>query len=194
MKSEILRSCRAVFLALFLTLPILAFPALGQETVADQTQEPAADQVQDAPSSADPQLQAALDHLTRAILFKQRGDSDSAVTEFLRAVDTHPDVTHYNDDGIILEIINRYRSSAQQSAPSGALNSQPNAQVQGLTLRINELEQQIEALEKEKSEAADQWEEKEKEYEDRIKELTDELDKADHMRSVYKSRWLKSKD
>jgi archaellum component FlaC len=181
--------CR-LFLVFVLCSLLVSFPV----PLMAQNQDETPAQMQEASSPADPNLQSALEHLTRAILFKQRNDIDSAVAEYFKALEIDSNVTQYNDEGIVAEIVRRYKKTLDR-LPADAVSVQPvNTQTQALTIRINELEQKIESLEKEKSEAANEWEEREKELEGKITDLTDQLENSEHMRSVYKGRWLRNKD
>lgn len=159
------------------------------------------------PSESDPLLEKALGHLSRAIVLKRGGDIQTAIAEFLKAVEISPKVTSYNDEGIIIEIIGKYlkisksRGSAasydQSTDDEETSASNPGSdrkKVQILAAEITDLNSKIADLEKEISSNRDEFEEKEKEYAAEIEKLREELKDADHMRAVYKGRWLRLKD
>lgn len=158
---------------------------------------------------ADPVLEKALGHLSRAIVLKRAGDVESSIAEFLKAVEVSPKVTSYNDEGIILEIIRRYLSQAKARGSSSSYDDNQASddeesprgnqttdkrKIQMLNAEITDLNGKIADLEKEVSSTREEYEEKEKELAAEVEKLKEELADADHMRAVYKGRWLRLKD
>jgi chromosome segregation ATPase len=149
----------------------------------------------DTAQSQDPQLQKALGHLARAIAMKQNNDIDAALSEYMKGVSVSPEITKYNDQGIVLEIIRKYEKSVSNH------NTQSQTAQQADSEQIKTLKERIEALEKDNSTLTndisnlrDELAGKDAEYEEQIKELNDQIEKLDHMRAVYKGRWLRNKD